>query len=69
MLRADARRNQGQILAAARDVFVERGPGAPLDEIAKRAGVGIGTLYRHFADRQTLMLAVILDALVQTADA
>ena len=69
VLRADARRNQGQILAAARDVFVERGPGAPLDEIAKRAGVGIGTLYRHFADRQTLMLAVILDALVQTADA
>ena len=69
VLRADARRNQGQILAAARDVFVERGPGAPLDEIAKRAGVGIGTLYRHFADRQTLMRAVILDALVQTADA
>jgi AcrR family transcriptional regulator len=67
--RADARSNHEQILAVARDVFVERGPGAPLDEIAKRAGVGIGTLYRHFADRQTLMLAVILDALVQTADA
>jgi AcrR family transcriptional regulator len=50
-------------------VFVERGPGAPLDEIAKRAGVGIGTLYRHFPNRQTLMLAVILDALTQTAEA
>ena len=68
-LRTDARRNHGQILAAARDVFVERGPGAPLDEIAKRAGVGIGTLYRHFDDRQTLMRAVILDALVRTGDA
>lgn len=67
--RADARRNHAQILAAARDVFVEGGPGAPLDEIARRAGVGIGTLYRHFDDRQTLMRAVVLDALVRTGDA
>ena len=68
-LRTDARRNHGQILSAARDVFVERGPGAPLDEIAKRAGVGIATLYRHFDDRQTLMRAVILEALLRTGDA
>jgi AcrR family transcriptional regulator len=65
-LRADARRNHGRILAAARDVFVERGPGAPLEEIASRAGVGIGTLYRRFADRRSLMRAVVLDALDQT---
>jgi AcrR family transcriptional regulator len=69
VLRADARRNREQILAAARDVFVERGAGAALDEIAKRADVGIGTLYRHFSDRQTLMRAVILDALAKTAEA
>lgn len=65
-LRADARRNQGRILSAARDVFVERGAGAPLEEIASRAGVGIGTLYRRFADRRSLMRAVVFDALVQT---
>ena len=65
-LRADARRNRDRILAAARDVFVERGPGAPLEEIASRAGVGIGTLYRRFTDRRSLMRAVVLDALGQT---
>jgi AcrR family transcriptional regulator len=68
-LRADARRNYGQILAAARDLFVEQGSGASLEEIARRAGVGIGTLYRRFVDRQTLMRAVVLDALTQTNEA
>jgi AcrR family transcriptional regulator len=48
---------------AARDVFVEEGPDAPLDEIARRAGVGIATLYRRFPDRQSLMRAVVLDVL------
>ncbi len=62
-LRADARRNREQLLAAARDVFVEQGPGAPLDEIARRAGVGIATLYRRFPDRESLMRAVVLDVL------
>jgi AcrR family transcriptional regulator len=62
-LRADARRNREQLLAAARDVFVEQGPGAPLDEIAKRAGVGIATLYRRFPDRESLMRTVLLDVL------
>jgi AcrR family transcriptional regulator len=68
-LRSDARRNHGQILVAARDVFVERGPAAPLEEIARRAGVGIGTLYRRFSDRRTLMAAVVVDALRRTAAA
>lgn len=60
-LRADARRNLDRILAAARDVLVEQGPGAPLDEIARRAGVGIATLYRRFPDRRSLSRAVALD--------
>ncbi len=67
-LRSDARRNHRQILLTARDVFVERGPSAPLEEIARRAGVGIGTLYRRFSDRDTLMRAVVLDALVETIE-
>jgi AcrR family transcriptional regulator len=65
-LRADARRNHAQLLAAARDVFVELGVGAPLDEVARRAGVGIATLYRRFPDRNALLHAVVLDALEQT---
>lgn len=68
-LRADARRNHEQLLAAARDVVVERGPGAPLDEIACRAGVGIGTLYRRFPDRSALLRAVVVDALEHTSRA
>lgn len=68
-MRADARRNQALLLQTARDVFVERGPDAPLEEIARRAGVGIGTLYRRFADRATLMHAVVLAALTATAEA
>lgn len=62
-LRADARRNRERILLAARDVFVERGPDAPLEEIAARAGVGIATLYRRFPDRAALLRAVVLDVL------
>ena len=67
-LRADAQHNRGRILAAACDVFVEQGPAAPLDVIARRAGTGIATLYRRFPDRQALMRAVVLDALHKTAD-
>lgn len=62
-LRADARRNREQVLRAARDLFVERGLDCPLDEIARRAQVGIGTLYRRFGDRDALVKAVLLDAL------
>ena len=66
-MRADARRNRHQLLIAARDVFVERGAGAPLEEIARRAGVGIATLYRRFPERESLMRAVVLDALDRVA--
>jgi AcrR family transcriptional regulator len=68
-LRADARRNQEQILLAARDLVAESGHDVPLDEIARRAGVGIGTLYRRFPDRETLLHALALDALTRTAAA
>jgi AcrR family transcriptional regulator len=68
-LRADARRNRERVLFAARDVFVELGPDAPLDEVARRAGVGIATLYRRFPDRQALQRAVALDLLGRTAEA
>ena len=58
-LRADAERNRERILAAARDVFAERGLDAPLEAIARRAGVGQATLYRRFPTRQGLMVAAI----------
>src|SRR4051794_6769692 len=57
-LRADARRNYQRLLAAASDLFADRGPEAPLDEIARRAGVGNATLYRHFPTRRDLLVAV-----------
>ncbi|MDP2697041.1 TetR/AcrR family transcriptional regulator [Thalassospira sp.] len=56
-LRADAQLNKERILAAAEEVFLERGAGASLDEVAKRAGVGIGTLYRRFPTREALLAA------------
>lgn len=68
-MRADARRNLEQLLDAARQLVAEKGPGVALDEIADRAGVGIGTLYRRFPDRTALLRAVVLDALARTAAA
>jgi AcrR family transcriptional regulator len=56
--RADARRNYDKVLAAARDAFAERGASTSLEEIARRAEVGIGTLYRNFPNRQALLEAV-----------
>jgi AcrR family transcriptional regulator len=56
--RADARRNYEKVLAAARDAFAEGGESTSLEEIARRAGVGIGTLYRHFPTRQALLEAL-----------
>lgn len=58
-LRADARRNMEKLLDAARDVFAERGLGAPLDAIAARAGVSIGTLYNRFPTREALIDAAV----------
>ncbi|HVV14130.1 helix-turn-helix domain-containing protein [Amycolatopsis sp.] len=60
-LRADARRNRDQILAAAKRMFSEDGPDAPMEEIARAAGVGVGTLYRRFPDRDALIRAVAQD--------
>jgi AcrR family transcriptional regulator len=57
-LRADARRNRGQLVEAAGALFAERGPDVPMEEIARRAGVGVGTLYRRFPDRDALVRAV-----------
>ncbi|GLV77558.1 TetR/AcrR family transcriptional regulator [Streptomyces hygroscopicus] len=62
-LRADARRNREQILRAAREVFTDQGPDAPLDEIARRAGVGIATLYRRFPRRDDLHRGVAVEVL------
>ena len=60
-MRADARRNYDKLLAAARDEFTSKGTSASLEEIARRAGVGVGTLYRHFPNRQALLEAVYVE--------
>jgi AcrR family transcriptional regulator len=70
-VRADARRNRDRIVEVAREVFRESGYDASLDEIAKRAGVGPGTLYRHFPTRDALLDAVMqvwVDRVTETTD-
>jgi AcrR family transcriptional regulator len=59
--RADARRNYEKVLTAARAAFAEGGESTALEEIARRAGVGIGTLYRHFPNRQALLEALYVN--------
>jgi AcrR family transcriptional regulator len=59
--RADAQRNRDKLLAAATETFASEGAAASLEAIARRAGVGIGTLYRHFPTRQALLEAVYVD--------
>ncbi|HEV3378556.1 MAG TPA: helix-turn-helix domain-containing protein [Thermoleophilaceae bacterium] len=59
LMRADARRNRDAIVAAAYELFAEYGTEAQMDEIARRAGVGVGTLYRHFPAKEDLLDAVI----------
>nr|WSZ99715.1 TetR/AcrR family transcriptional regulator [Streptomyces sp. NBC_00857] len=59
-LRADARRNRARVLEAAQDAFASEGLAVPLDEIARRAGVGAGTVYRHFPTKEALFEAVML---------
>jgi len=69
--RADARRNYDKVIVAAREAFAERGASTSLEEIARRAEVGIGTLYRNFPNRQALLEAVYvgeLEDLCQAAD-
>jgi len=58
-MRADAKRNYDRLVEAAREVFREQGYDASLDEVAKRAGVGPGTLYRHFPNRDALLDAIM----------
>src|SRR6187551_2102379 len=58
-MRADAKRNYDRLVEAAREVFREQGYDASLDEVAKRAGVGPGTLYRHFPTRDALLDAIM----------
>jgi AcrR family transcriptional regulator len=70
-LRRDAERNRQRILAAAADVFTEHGLDATLDEVARAAGVGIGTVYRRFPDKETLISELFrdrIDALVTVAE-
>jgi AcrR family transcriptional regulator len=64
-LRADAARNRDAIIAVARAVFAEHGLGAPLDEIARRAGVGNATLYRRFPTREELVQSVLLGPMAE----
>jgi AcrR family transcriptional regulator len=59
-LRADARRNRARVLEAAAEAFAAEGPAVPLDEIARRAGVGAGTVYRHFPTKEELLAAVLI---------
>jgi AcrR family transcriptional regulator len=67
-LRADAQRNLDRLLAAADAEFTEAGANASLEDIAKRAGVGIGTLYRHFPTRDDLLARVIDDSFSAVID-
>jgi len=61
-LRADARRNREKVLAAARAVFSEHGRDAQMDDVARRAGVGVGTVYRHFPTKEALIEALVVDS-------
>ena len=67
-LRADARRNRAKLLDVAEEVFAEKGTSASTEEVARRAGVGIGTVFRHFPTKQDLLEAVFVARLRRAAD-
>jgi AcrR family transcriptional regulator len=67
--RIDARANHEKLVTAARALFTDKSTSAPLEEVAERAGVGIGTLYRHFPTRQALLEAVYVDEVEAMAQA
>lgn len=67
-LRADAQRNRTAVLDAAAEIFVEAGVDVPVERIAERAGVGMGTVYRHFPSKEALFEAVMADRLTQVAE-
>ena len=66
-IRKDSARNRARLVAAAREVFADRGFGATLDDIARHAGVGTGTAYRHFPNKQAIAALVLADATTQIA--
>ena len=68
-MRADARRNRARLLVVAHEVFAAEGLSVPIDEIARRAGVGPGTIYRHFETKEGLFQAVMRDRLHRLVDA
>ncbi|MFW0797693.1 helix-turn-helix domain-containing protein [Gordonia sp. CPCC 205515] len=68
-LRADAERNRLRILEAARELFAERGLDVTLDDVASHAGVGVGTVYRRFANRDELIVGVLTEHLARVAEA
>src|SRR5215469_17367419 len=68
-LRADAERNRRRILRAAAEVFTERGLQATLDDVARRAGVGVGTVYRRFPDKESLVGQLFLNQIEALAGA
>jgi AcrR family transcriptional regulator len=59
-LRADAERNRRRVLEVAQQVFAAEGLAVPIDEIARRAGLGVGTLYRHFPTKEALFAAIVV---------
>jgi AcrR family transcriptional regulator len=67
-LRADAARNRARVLEVAYETFAAEGLGVPIDEIARRAGVGAGTVYRHFPTKEDLFRAVIEDRIIRIVD-
>ena len=67
-LRADAARNRARVLEVAYDTFAELGLSVPIDEIARRAGVGAGTVYRHFPTKEDLYRAVVEDRICRIVD-
>lgn len=67
-LRADARSNRARILAVAREVFADRGPTATTEEIATRAGVAVGTVFRHFPTKRALLQAIMKELRLELAD-
>ncbi|MEU9834103.1 TetR/AcrR family transcriptional regulator [Streptosporangium sp. NPDC048047] len=64
-MRADARRNRARILAAAGEVFAEKGPAASTEEVAARAGVAVGTVFKHFPAKRDLLRAIMKDLLAE----
>ncbi|WP_326560908.1 TetR/AcrR family transcriptional regulator [Micromonospora sp. NBC_01796] len=67
-LRADAARNRARVLQVAYETFATEGAGVPIDEIARRAGVGAGTVYRHFPTKESLLQAIVADRMRQIVE-